>query len=157
MTCYIIIKDLLFVCSLLFAISTNIIWDIYWNSMVHAEQQLAITGVVAVHQNSDYFIQYSTVSHVVVNQSQNHIGCENLPSLHVWWVRRQKILRKSCYRFRKNGFVTSQMTSQPLNGHTQWKNIFFPLIDVIHFVSEHLIGPLEEPKVSIFPLQNSNV
>jgi len=43
------------------------------------------------------------------------------------------------------------------DGHTNWKNIFFPLIDVIHIVSEHLIGPLEESKVWIFPLQNSNV
>ena len=57
----------------------------------------------------------------------------------------------------KNGFVTSRMTSQPLDGHTKWKSIFFPLIDVIDIVSEHLLGPLEESKVWIFPLQNRNV
>ena len=57
----------------------------------------------------------------------------------------------------KNGIVTSWITSQPLNGHTKWKNIFFPLIDVIQTVSERLIGPLEQSKVWIFPLKNSNV
>ena len=44
----------------------------------------------------------------------------------------------------KNGFMTSRMTSQPLNGHTKWNYIFFPHIDVIQIISEHLIGPLEE-------------
>ena len=47
-----------------------------------------------------------TCHQVCTYHSQKHKGCENLPSLHVWWVRRQKILRKSCYIFRKNGFVT---------------------------------------------------
>ena len=47
----------------------------------------------------------------------------------------------------KIGFVASQMTSQPLNGHTKLNNIFFPLIHIIHIVSKHLIGPLEESKV----------
>ena len=80
----------------------------------------------------------------IIYQSQNHKGCENLPSLHVWWVRRHHVI------FRKNGFLTSRMTSQPLNRHTQWNNIFFPHIDVIHIVSEHLIGSLEESKVWFF-------
>ena len=46
----------------------------------------------------------------------------------------RKSYKKSCYRLRKNGFVTSWMTSEPLNGHTQWNNISFPLIDVIQIV-----------------------
>ena len=94
--------------------------------------------------------------YVDLYRTQNHKACENLPSLHVWWVRRERIIRKSCYRFKKNDFVTSRMTSQSLNGHTKWKNVVFPLIYVIQIVSEHLIGPLEESTVWIFPLQNSN-
>ena len=39
----------------------------------------------------------------------------------------------------------------------KWLYIFFPLIDVIDIVSEHLLGPLEEPKVWMFPLQIRNV
>ena len=87
---------------------------------------------------------YTFIITICTYQSQNHKGCENLPSLHVWWVRRHHVI------FRKNGFLTSRMTSQPLNRHTQWNNIFFPHIDVIHIVSEHLIGSLEESKVWFF-------
>ena len=45
----------------------------------------------------------------------------------------------------------------PLMDTKKCKKIFFPLIDVIHIVSEHLICSLEESKALIFLLQNSNV
>ena len=57
----------------------------------------------------------------------------------------------------KMAFWRHEWRHKPLNGNTNWKNTFFPLIDVIHIVSEHLIGPLEESKVWMFPLQNTNV
>jgi len=53
-------------------------------------------------------------------------------------------IRKSGYRFREMALWRQE-----------WRNIFFPLIDVILIVSEHLIGPLEESKVWCFPLKTA--
>ena len=68
-------------------------------------------------------------THVCNYQSQNHKGCETIRSLHIWWVRRQKILRKSCYRFRKNGFVTSRVSHSHIMG-TSNKG----LLNAIHLI-----------------------
>ena len=74
-------------------ISLWIVAEVYWKPLI------LLSNKIKKHYESIWkysskikVSQFSYCHYVFMYQSQNHKGCENLPSLHVWWVRRHHVI-----------------------------------------------------------------
>ena len=85
---------------------------------------------IAVYQDSNFFWLVFPLWLCTIYQSQNHKGCENLPSvpsLHVWWVRRHHVIDLG-----KIAFSRHEWRHNPLMG-TQTE-IIFSFLTLMSFI-----------------------